>query len=149
MLWSHYFLIFFSSLRSCPFFQNFIFIRPYFRKFCSKIKGRSIVLWFAFSKFSGIIREPLVFTTFYLALTLYPFFWCKIEHLKNELKSGGVLEASAESWFQYIISLYLENILHKQSSRGIILKRCSLKFRNIHRKTPVSESLCSIVFFAS
>ena len=32
-------------------------------------------------------------------------------------------------------------ILKKQSPGGVLYKRCSQKFRKIHRKTPVPESL--------
>ena len=33
------------------------------------------------------------------------------------------------------------NIIKKQSPRGVLYKKCSWKFRIIHRKTPVPESL--------
>ena len=32
-------------------------------------------------------------------------------------------------------------LVQKQSSRGVLKKRCSWKFRKIHRKTPLSESI--------
>ena len=37
--------------------------------------------------------------------------------------------------------LYVKCILQKQSSRGVLWKRCFWKFRKIHRKTPAPESL--------
>ena len=36
--------------------------------------------------------------------------------------------------------MILRNFIQKQAPRGVLLKRCSWKFRKIHRKTPVPES---------
>ena len=40
-----------------------------------------------------------------------------------------------------MISYQFSTMLQKQSSGGVLWKRCPYKFRKIHRKTPVPESL--------
>ena len=51
-----------------------------------------------------------------------------------------------KKWLKFrnvIISLstFVVSVYRFQSSGGVLLKRCSKKFRKIHRKTPVPEPL--------